>query len=165
MRRNFKVCLVLILFFLPGVLTLHAQKLVESVAAIIGNEVIYLSDLENTVTDLKRNGSKIPLDDLTCDVFHEMLVSKLFLDQARIDSVTVTDDAVEGDLNMRMNDAIRTAGSEEALITYFKKRMLEVKRDVKKILIEKKVVGEVQSKLAKNIRITPVALKKFYNSL
>ena len=55
------------------------------------------------------------IDELRCNVFQEMLVSKLFLDQARIDSITVTDDAVEGDLNMSMNDAIRRAGSEEAL--------------------------------------------------
>jgi peptidyl-prolyl cis-trans isomerase SurA len=165
MRRNFKVCLVLILLFLPGVLTLHAQKLVESVAAIIGNEVIYLSDLENTVTDLKRNGSKIPLDDLTCDVFHEMLVSKLFLDQARIDSVTVTDDAVEGDLNMRMNDAIRRAGSEEALVAYFKKSMVEIRRDIKKTMLDQETVREVQSKIAKNVAITPGALKRYFSSI
>ena len=51
----------------------------------------------------------------------EMLISKLFLDQARIDSIIVTDDAVEGELNMRMNDAIRRAGSEEALVEFFQK--------------------------------------------
>ncbi|MCX6253416.1 MAG: hypothetical protein NTV31_02945, partial [Bacteroidia bacterium] len=93
--------------FLPGVLIVNAQKLVESIVAIVGNEVIYLSDLENTVADLKRSGDKTPIDQLRCSVFHEMLVSKLFIDQARIDSITVTDDAVEGELNMRMNDAIR----------------------------------------------------------
>ena len=94
-----------------------------------------------------------------------MLVSKLFMDQARIDSIIVTDDQVEGDLNMRMNDAIRTAGSEEALVAYFKKSMLEIRRDIKKTLVEQQVVGEVQSKISKNLTITPAALKKYYNSL
>lgn len=164
-KRKLKFCLTLICLFLPAVFIANAQVLVESVAAIVGNEVIYLSDLENAITDLRRNGSKIPLDQLTCTVLQESLVSKLFMDQARIDSIIVTDDAVEGDLNMRMNDAIRTAGSEEALVTYFKKSMLEIRRDIKKSLIEQQVVGEVQSKIAKNITITPVALKKFYNSL
>ena len=89
-----------------------------------------------------------------------MLVSKLFLDQARIDSIIVTDDAVEGDLNMRMNDAIRRAGSEEALVAYFKKSMVEIRRDIKKTLLEQEIVREVQSKIAENITITPAALKK-----
>ena len=165
MKRKLKFCLTLICLFLPGVFIANSQVLVESVAAIVGNEVIYLSDLENPIADVRRNGNKTPVDQLRCMVFQQMLVSKLFLDQARIDSINVTDDAVEGDLNMRMNDAIRTAGSEEALVTYFKKSMIEIRRDIKKTLLEQQVVGEVQSKIAKNITITPAALKKFYNSI
>ena len=165
MKRKLKFCLTLICLFLPGVFIANSQVLVESVAAIVGNEVIYLSDLENAISDLRRNGNKTPVDQLKCSVFQELLVSKLFMDQARIDSIKVTDDAVEGDLNMRMNDAIRTAGSEEALVAYFKKSMIEIKRDIKKTLLEQQVVGEVQSKISKNLTITPAALKKFYNSL
>jgi len=163
-KRNLKIFLVLISLFLPGVLTVSSQVLVESIAAIVGNEVIYLSDLENTVADLRRSGNKTPVDNLTCSVFQEMLVSKLFLDQARIDSITVTDDAVEGELNLRMNDAIRRAGSEEALVDYFKKSMLEIRRDIKKNMLEQEIVREVQGKIAKNITITPAALKRFYSS-
>jgi peptidyl-prolyl cis-trans isomerase SurA len=164
MKRKLKFCLTLIFLFLPGVFIANSQVLVESVAAIVGNEVIYLSDLENTISDLRRNGDKAPVDQLTCRVLQEMLVSKLFVDQARIDSIKVTDDQVEGDLNMRMNDAIRTAGSEDALVAYFKKSLLEIRRDIKKTLMEQQVVGDVQSKIAKNIAITPAALKKFYNA-
>ena len=164
-KRNLKFCLTLICMFVPGVFIANSQVLVESVAAIVGNEVIYLSDLGNAIADVKRNGNKTPDDELTCIVFQQMLVSKLFMDQARIDSITVGDDQVEGDLNMRMNDAIRTAGSEEALVAYFKKSMLEIRRDIKKTLLEQQVVGEVQSKISKNITITPAALKKYYNSI
>ena len=160
-KRKLKFCLTLICLFLPGVFIANAQILVESIAAIVGNEVIYLSDLENTIADLRRSGNKTPVDQLRCNVFQEMLISKLFLDQARIDSITVTDDAVEGDLNMRMNDAIRTAGSEEALVAYFKKSMVEIRRDIKKTLLEQEVVREVQSKIAENISITPAALKRY----
>lgn len=164
MKRRLKFCLVLICLFLPGVV-INAQKLVESVAAIVGNEVIYLSDVENTIADMRRGGNKTPIDQLRCDVFHEILVSKLFLDQARIDSIIVTDDAIEGDLNMRMNDAIRRAGSEEALVAYFKKSMIEIRRDIKKTMLEQEIVREVQSKVAKNVTVTPNALKRYYASI
>jgi peptidyl-prolyl cis-trans isomerase SurA len=164
-NRKFRFYLTFIFMFLPGVFIANSQVLVESVAAIVGNEVIYLSELENQIADARRNGNKTPVDELRCSIFQQMLISKLFMDQARIDSVIVTDDQVEGDLNMRMNEAIRTAGSEEALVTYFKKSMLEIKRDIKKQLLEQQVVGEVQSKVAKNITITPAALKKYFNSI
>lgn len=164
-KKSLKLWLSVICLLIGTTFTVNAQILVESVVAIVGNEVIYLSDLENTVADIRRNGNRTPVEDLKCKVLQEMLVSKLFMDQARIDSITVTDDAVETDLNMKMNDAIRTAGSEEALVSYFKKSMLEIRRDIKKTLLEQQVVGEVQSKIAKNISITPNALKKFYNAI
>ncbi len=165
MKFKSRFCLVLIILIFPGVQILKSQKLVESVAAIVGNEVIYLSDIENTVADLRRNGNRTPVDDLRCNLFNEMLVSKLFLDQARIDSIIVTDDAIEGDLNMRMNDAIRRAGSEEALVAFFKKSMLEIRRDIKKTLLEQEIVREVQNTVAKDISVTPAALKKFFSAI
>jgi peptidyl-prolyl cis-trans isomerase SurA len=162
MNKKLKFYLLLIFLLLPGMYVLKAQVLVESIAAIVGNEVIYLSDLENTVADIRRNGNKTPYDELKCNVFQEMLVSKLFLDKARIDSIVVSDDAVDGDLNMRMNDAIRRAGSEEALVEYFKKSMVEIRRDIKKSLLEQETVREVQSKIAENISITPGDVKRYF---
>jgi len=165
MKKKLRFFMVLIGLFLPGVFILNSQVLIESIAAIIGNEVIYLSDLENTIADLKRSGNKTPYDQLRCSVFQEMLVSKLFMDKARIDSIIITDDAVDGDLNMRMNDAIRRAGSEEALVDYFKKGMVEIRRDIKKSLIEQETVRQVQGKISENITITPGAIKKYYASI
>lgn len=165
MKNSFRIFLVLITLFIPGVLSLNAQKLVESVAAIVGNEVIYLSDLENTVADLRRTGNRTPVDEIRCRLFNDMLISKLFLDQAKIDSIVVNDADVEGELNMRMNDAIRKAGSEEALIAYFKKSMLEIRRDIRKTLVEQQTVSEVQNKLATDISVTPAAVKKYFASI
>ncbi|HUX57400.1 MAG TPA: peptidylprolyl isomerase [Bacteroidales bacterium] len=164
-KRNFKFYLALIILFLPGLFTANSQVLVESIAGIVGNEVIYLSDLENTVADLKRSGNRTPIDQLRCSIFEEMLGSKLFLDQARIDSIIVTDDAVQGELNMRMNDAIRRAGSEEALVEYFKKSMVEIRRDIKKTMVEQEIVREVQGNIASDITVTPSALKRYYASI
>jgi peptidyl-prolyl cis-trans isomerase SurA len=164
-KNKMQFNLTLIIFLLSGTMTLSGQKLVESVAAIVGNEVIYLSDVEGTVADLRRSGRKGSVDKLRCDVFNEMLVSKLFIDQARIDSIEVTDDVIEGDLNMRMNDAIRQAGSEQALEAYFKKSMLEIRRDIKKTMLEQEVVRQVQATIAQDLKITPAGLKRFYNSL
>jgi peptidyl-prolyl cis-trans isomerase SurA len=165
MKKKFRLYLVVIGLFLPGIFVLNAQVLVESIAAIVGNEVVYLSDLESTIADLRRSGTRTPYDELRCNVFQELLISKLFIDKARIDSIIVSDDAVEGDLNMRMNDAIRRAGSEAALIDYFKKGMVEIRRDIKKTLMEQETVREVQAKIAENIAITPNDVKRYYASI
>ena len=164
--RKITISLFIILsIYVVRIPLLNAQPLVESIAAVVGNEVIYLSDLEASIADLKRSGNKTPLEDLRCNVFHEMLISKLFIDQARIDSISVTDDVVEGELNMRINDAIRRAGSQEALEQYFKKSMFEIRRDIRKTMIEQEVVREVQSKISENLTMTPSGVKRFYNAI
>jgi len=165
MKRSLSSVLIPVFVFMAFMNELNSQKLVESVAAVIGNEVIYLSDVENTVNDQRRSGNRTPVDQLRCEVFEELLISKLFLDQARIDSIVVTDDMVEGELNMRMNDAIRQAGSEKTLTEYFKKSMVEIRRDIRKAILEQQIVSEVQMTIAEDINLTPAELKRFVASI
>jgi peptidyl-prolyl cis-trans isomerase SurA len=165
MKRSSRIALVTVIGLIWGISAANAQMLVESVAAIIGNEVVYLSDIENSTIDLRRSGNKGPIDELRCRVFQELLISKLFVDQARIDSIEVTNDMVEGDLNMKINDAIRQAGSEKALEEYFKKSMVEIRRDIRKALVEQTVVSEVQNNISKDLAITPNDVKKYFNSI
>ena len=141
------------------------QTLVESVAGIVGNEVIYLSEVETGVMEVRRSEPRIPVDELRCRVFQELLVSKLFVDQARIDSIEVTDDMVEADLNMQINDAIRTAGSEKALEDYFRKSMIEIRRDIRRAMVERQVVQQVQGSISSDLTITPSEVRRYFNSI
>ncbi len=150
---------------LSGLTYINSQVLVESVAAIVGNEVIYLSDIENAVVDFRASGDKSPIDQLRCNVLQQLLVSKLFLDQARIDSIIVTEDLVEGEVNATINDAIRRAGSEQAIMDAFHKSMIEIRRDIRKNLVEQEITRQVQGKIAENITLTPRELKKYFTDL
>ena len=165
MKRRIRLVLLMVTGLMWGISSANSQILVESIAAIVGNEEIYLSDVENAVLDIRRGGTRTPIPDIRCSSFQELLISKLFIDQARIDSIEVTDDMVESDLNMRMNDAIRQAGSEKALEEYFKKSMVEIRRDIRKALVEQQVVSEVQNSIASNLSITPNDVKRFFNAI
>jgi peptidyl-prolyl cis-trans isomerase SurA len=162
MKKVKRLMLILAGVMIYGLSALQAQTLVESIAAVVGNEVVYLSDIENLVIDMKRNGNKQPIDQQRCSVLNELLVSRLFLDQARIDSITVTEDAVEGDVTMNINNAIQSAGSEKALEEYFGKSMIEIRRDIRKAMMEQQIIKEVQSGIAKNITVTPNQVKKYF---
>ncbi len=165
MKKGKAILLILAGLIISGLTAVKSQVLVESVAAIVGNEVVYLSDIENLVIDLKRNGNKLPIDQQRCLVLNELLVSRLFLDQARIDSITVTEDMVEGEVTMNINNAIQSTGSEKALEDYFGKSMVEIRRDIRKALMEQEIIREVQSGIAKDITVTPNQLKKYYAGL
>jgi peptidyl-prolyl cis-trans isomerase SurA len=99
-----------VVIFLMLILSDHSvfsQKLVESVAGIVGNEVIYLSDVENGVAQELMNGNKMSANVLRCKIFEDQMVQKLFLDQAKIDSIEVSDDNIEGNLNMTLQQVYR----------------------------------------------------------
>ncbi len=163
MHKRFSLLILLLL--LTGFASVRSQVLVESIAAIVGDEVVLLSDVENMVYDMRRQGSRKPVEQIRCEVFEELLISKLFLDQARIDSIIVTDDMVESDLNVRINEAIRQVGSEEALENYFRKSMVEIRRDIRKTLKEQQIAMEVQSSIAANLAVTPAELRRFFASI
>ncbi|MBA4322332.1 MAG: hypothetical protein C0408_05880 [Odoribacter sp.] len=165
MKKNLTAVVLPVFLFLVSSSGLQAQQLVESVAGIAGNEVIYLSEVENSIAQARSSGDKTPKDLLRCKMFEEILVSKLFLDQARIDSIVVSPSAVDGDLNMTLNNFIRRAGSEQALVEYFKKSMIEIRMDLKKSLMNQQIINEVQSGIAENITVTPADVKRYYQGI
>ena len=127
MRSKTGKNIILFLTMLAFTDLLYSQKLVESIAGIAGNEVIYLSDVENAVAQQVMSGDRTPVTTLRCMIFEKILTDKLFVDQARIDSVEVSDQTIESNLNMTLNRYIAQAGSEKALEDYFRKSMIEIR--------------------------------------
>jgi peptidyl-prolyl cis-trans isomerase SurA len=156
---------VIFLMLIVSDLSVFSQKLVESVAGIVGNEVIYLSDVENGVAQEVMNGNKMSPNVLRCRIFEDQMIQKLFLDQAKIDSIVVSEENIEGNLNMTLNRYIAQVGSEKALEDYFKKSIIEIKKDIKKSMMNQEIITEVQTSLAKNISITPNDVKRYHSSI
>jgi len=162
MRRNI---ILLCALAMCTAYSVTAQQVVESVVAVVGNEVIYLSEIEGQVVQLKAERDPTPIEQLRCRVFEDQLIQKLFLDQARIDSIVVSSESVESDLNSRLTDYIRRAGSEQALETYFNKSMAEIRKDLREMLTNQYIVQETQGTIAKDITVTPEEVRKFYNTI
>jgi len=143
----------------------YSQTLVESVAGIVGNEVFYLSDIENEIVQEVATGNKTPVSVLRCKIYEQELINKLFLDQARIDSIKVSESSVDSRLNLTMNNYVARAGSEKALEEYFKKSMIEIRADLKKAMMNQEIVSEVQDKMTEDIKVTPADVKKYFSGL
>lgn len=145
--------------------TARGQKLIESAAGIVGNELIMLSDIEEQVLQRIGSGDRTPVGKLRCQIFEESVVQKLFLDQARIDSIIVPPSSVEGDINMRLNNFINQIGSEEALEEYFNKSIYEIRADLRDLFVDDRTVREMQSTIAEGITVTPADVRRYFNSI
>jgi peptidyl-prolyl cis-trans isomerase SurA len=159
-----KIILLNALLMLAGY-SASGQQVVESIMAIVGNEVIFFSDVEGQVMQMKAERDPTPVEELRCRVLEDLMIQKLFLDQAKIDSIEVSPDNVEADLNNRLAEYIRRAGSEQALENYFSKSMAEIKKDLREMLTNQYIVQETQGTIAQDITVTPDEIKKYYNSM
>ena len=162
MKRNIIILFVLAIFAGQSA---AGQQIVESVVAVVGNEVVYLSEIEGQLVQLKAERDPTPAEQLRCRIYEDQLIQKLFLDQARIDSIEVSSESVESDLNSRLTEYIRRAGSEQALESYFNKSMTEIRKDLREMLTNQYIVQETQGTIAQNITVTPDEVKKYFNTI
>ncbi len=160
-NRIFISLLIFVLF--TG--TTSSQYLIDEVSAIVGDETVFLSDVENMVLQQITMGDRRPEETIRCEVFEDLLVQLLFLDQARIDSIEISGDNINRMLDERLNDFVMRAGSEENLEEYFKKSMVEIRRDLRPMMENQQLAAQVQNNMAMGITITPEEVKRFYESV
>ena len=140
------------------------ETIIDQVVAIIGNNEILLSDIENQYLQYlaQRYNSQ---GDLKCEILEDLLIQKLLLNQAQIDSIEVSELQVEMQLNDRLNYYISQIGSEKELEEYFNKSIVEIKDDLRDDLRDQLVTQQMRGEILGDIKITPSEVKKFYKEL
>ena len=162
-RQNFRLCAVFV-FLLSGI-SASAQKypggIVDKSVAVIGNEMITISDLEEEVQMMRAQGIMSDRN-ARCEILESMMETKLFLMQARLDSLEMNNDMVEGELRNRI-DQIRTSlGGDQAVEEYFGKPIYKLREEWRKTLEDQSLTQQMQQEIAKDIPdLTPYDVLKF----
>lgn len=149
--------------------TLSAQKyqggLVDKTVAVVGGEVLMISDIENEVQQMRAQGYSSDRD-ARCEILQNMMESKIFLMQARIDSLTVNQDMVESNLSQQM-DRFRTyLGGDEEVEKYFGKPLYKLRQEWRQTLEEQSLTQQEQSEVAGNIpELTPYDIKQYLDTV
>lgn len=152
--------------FLAGISILaSAQRypagLIDKSVAVVGNEMIMVSDIEAEVQMLRAQGYASDKN-MRCEILENMLSSKLFLMQARVDSLTVNNDVVEGDLSNRI-DQIRTQlGGDEEVEAYFGKPLYKLRIEWRKTLEDQNLTQMMQQEIASKVSaLTPHDVEEY----
>ena len=156
------IILLLIISFYTS--TYAQDKVIDQILAIVGNNIILKSDVENQYLQTIAQGID-SYGDLKCEIFEDLLYQKLLLNQAILDSIEVTEKEIEQRLDSRLNMILGQAGSEEALVEYFNKPMAEIKKDLRTLLKDQLLTQKMQSKITEDIKITPSEVRKYYKSI
>lgn len=141
-------------------------QVIDKVVAVVGQNIILQSDVENQYLQYRMQGTvEGGSKDIHCAILEELLFQKLMLNQAEMDSLTVTDGEVEAELNRRISELIGRAGSQDKLESIFNKTMSQIKDELRRLVKEKSLQDQVRANLLKGVVVTPAEVKAYYRSL
>ena len=147
------------------VATAMAQNNVaEEVAWVIGDEPIFKSDIEEQYQQALYE--RVAIDgNPYCVIPEQMAVDKLFLDQARIDTVEVQSSTISAEVESRINFFIANLGSKEKVEEYFRMPLPRLREKLNEVYSDQYCIQQVQSELTKNVKATPADVRKYFNTL
>ncbi|MCK4921307.1 MAG: peptidylprolyl isomerase, partial [Bacteroidales bacterium] len=121
------------------------------------------SDVENQYLQYRAQGINQP--DLKCMIYRDFLEQKLMMNQAKIDSVEVSESSVEMSMDQRLQYFISQMGSVEELENYFNKTVLEIKEDLRSTVRDQMITQQMHGIITGDVKTTPSDVRKFYNSI
>ena len=167
MTKFLSKVIVAVLLIVP--MSLSAQRydkgLADKTIALVGNEAIFLSQLEAEIQVMAAQGLGTDRNS-RCTTLENMLENKLFLNQANLDSLIVGLDNIEMDLQQRMSNVLTQLGGEKAVEEYFKKPIHKLREEWREMIREQGLIQQMQRKVMESAgSATPSEVEKFYKEV
>ena len=158
-----KILSIYICFILS--LGLYAtNRIVDQVLWVVGDEPILQSDIENEIA--RRRYEKESIDgDAYCVIPEQIAIQKLFIAQAKLDSIVVPEGSVDQQVDARIKYFIGQIGSKEKLEEYFKKPLKDIRETMSSSVRDQLMAQEMQRNIMNGIHITPADVRRFYNEI
>lgn len=140
------------------------QGVVDKSVAVVGNEMISLSDLESEVQMMRAQGYGSDRN-IRCELLESMMESKLFLMQARIDSLNVNSEMVSAELNHSLDQVHSALGGDEKVEEYFNKPLYKLRQEWRQQIEQQSLTQQEQQQIAQGIaEITPYDVKQYLDT-
>ena len=138
--------------------------IVDEVIWVVGDEAILKSDVEAMRIQGQQDGMHWN-GDPDCAIPEQIAVQKLFLNQAIIDSIEVTEADISQGVEQYLENMISVIGSREKLEEYHKKNISQIRADLRESYRERQMVQGMQQKLVKDLTVTPAEVRRYFKDL
>ena len=162
MRFLFKA-FIFIYFTILAVNVFCQPYVVDKIAGVVGKNQILYSDVEDQYLQLMAQRVK-PMP-TKCQLFEDLLAQKLLVNQAAVDSLVVEESQVEMELNDRIDYFVSQVGTEERLVEYFGKSIIEIKEDMRDAIRDQILMQMMRREITSGFSITPNEVRAYYHSL
>ncbi|MDR1584621.1 MAG: peptidylprolyl isomerase [Prevotellaceae bacterium] len=154
-----------ILFFVLGAVSLNAQtNIIDEVIWLVGDEAILKSEVEEQRLRAQYEGTPVQGNPY-CVIPEQIAIQKLFLHQAALDSITVSESTVASQVESRLNYFMSQIGSREKMEEYFGKSVNLLREDLREVVRNQLIIEQMQQQLVGSITSRPADVRRFYNSL
>jgi len=156
---------LLSIFCLASAAQAQSQKIVgDKIVGIVGDKIILFSDIQNSIADAARQGAQLP-DNPECSIIEQALISKVLMLQAQKDSLPVTEEEIEAELDQRVRYFIQQYGTQAEVEKLAGKTIYQIKDDARESVKERKLAEAMQRKILENVHITPAEVKVYFDRI
>lgn len=163
-----KACLFFgLLLMIGSAVYAQSQRVVaDKIIAKVGDKIILKSDIDNAISDYKRQGQNVQLPpNPECAFLEGQLVQKVLVLQANKDSILIGDDEIDALLDNQIRYFINQYGSKDVLEQIAGKTVYQLKEDLRQPFVERQLADKMRAKILENIKITPTEVKAFYDKI
>lgn len=143
---------------------LYAQSnIIDEVIAVVGDNPVLLSDVEFQHQQAMMQGANFQ-GDLKCHIFEQLLLQNLLLEQAKLDSIEVSENMVIMQVDRQINEFVNRAGSKEKLEEWLNKPLHRIKSEQRVIVRNQMLTQQMQSDITGGVKVTPAEIRAFYRN-
>jgi peptidyl-prolyl cis-trans isomerase SurA len=158
-----KIFLLSFLILFSSKIIAQNQKVVaDKIIAVVGDKIILKSDVDNMLLDMQRQGVPIPADGKCLSLEQSLGVKALVL-QAEKDSLPVSDDEVDAEIDNQIRYFISQYGSKDELERVAGKTVYQLKEDFKESFRDRKLAAAMRNKIIEDIKITPNEVRSYFD--
>ncbi|WP_407524650.1 peptidylprolyl isomerase [Lacibacter sp. MH-610] len=165
MQLSRSFLLLFLLFGLAAVTSAQRKKVVaDKIIGMVGDRIVLKSDIDNQLADAKRQEVDLP-PDANCFLMQQLIINKMLAIQAEKDSLPVSDEEVEADIDNRIRYFIQQYGSREVIEQITGKTIYQFREEMRGPIKEGKLAGAMRNKIVENIKITPTEVKAYFDRI
>lgn len=155
------------MFLIANTCLAQDQFLIDKVIGKIGGETILLSDVESQYAyAAAQSNVEMGDEEMKCQLLESLIGQKLIVHHAKLDSVIVSDDEVESQLDFRINSVLRQMNGDETLFEeYYGMTTAQMRENLREDMVQQLLAERKQAELIREVNITPKEVEEFYNSI
>lgn len=140
------------------------KQIIEEVIGIVGENVIFKSELDKEVFQMQQQYTEYD-GDPKCEIFNQLVLQKLLIHKADMDSIVIADDRLDYEINRRIEFYAQQAGSLERLEQYLGMSILEYKDRMREKVRNQMKAEQAKDALLSDVKVSPTEVRKFFSEI